>query len=214
MNILIGVVGKPRTGKDSVSDFLVDNHGFHKYTFANYLKWLCIEYFGYTKEEMWGEKTEESRRFLHQLGKLLTDMDPNFFVKRIIEQIRRDYANSVETGEEYRAVVSDVRTDAELNLFDRSSSTFLIPDKIMDSGVSLTNAFDKILVAKVERDIETVLKEEPGLENNIGHDIEALTDNHDNWDYYLQNNSTVEDLETSVKLMVSELTEESTHDLD
>jgi len=212
MNILVGVVGKPRAGKDSLADFLEKEHGFYHYAFADHLKWLMNKYFDIPAELLWGAKTQETRELLHNLGRLLTDLNPDILINSVTGKIKRDYTKAVKEGKEYRGVISDVRSERELKLFDRQSSTFLIPEAILASGVSLKNAFDKILVVKVERDLETILKEEPGLRKNINNPIETLTDTHSEWDYFIENNSSLDNLRQSVSLMVSELTGESLHD--
>ena len=205
MNILLGISGKPRSGKDSIANYLKEEHGFNTYSFADYLKWMCVEYFDYSKEDLWGPKTEESRKFLQALGKLLTDMDSDIFVNKTVDQIRRDYKESETQNKPFRAIIADVRREDEAVLFDRTGSSFLVYDSIMNSGVSLKNAFDKMMLIKVERPIEDILKEEPGLAKNIEHAIEQFPDTHTNWDYLISNSSDVPHLLASVDRMINEL---------
>jgi len=212
MNMLIGIAGKPRNGKDSIAKRLVEKHGFRHYSFADYLKWVSMEYFGFDKEVLWGPKTKESRLFLQQLGKYLTDLDSDILIKKVIEKIKLDYKKSVEENTEFRAVISDVRREEETSLFKRESTAFLVYDDIMNSGVSLKNAFDKLLLLKVERSLGLVLKEEPGIEECMNHPIEQLTNLYDDWDYLISNDKSIEDLNASVDRLVSELEEGSYND--
>ena len=55
---LIGIIGKKRTGKDTIGDYLVNNNGFIKYSFANPLKYGAMEIFGFTKEQVFGDSKD------------------------------------------------------------------------------------------------------------------------------------------------------------
>jgi len=213
MNILLGLSGKPRSGKDSVAKYIVDNYGFKQYAIADRIKWIAGEYFGFTHEELWENKTKESRRFLQQLGKFVEDfVSPTFFIDEVIESIKKDIAESFLNETPCRIVVSDVRRFEEVSIFDRSSTAFLIPGEKKKKKISLTNAFDKILVAKIQRSDENILKEEPGLEENMKHSVEQLPNTYTDWDYFIQNNSTKEDLHRAIDTMMFELLGEAYHD--
>jgi len=214
MNILIGVAGKPRSGKDSIGVHLEEHHGFFRYAFADYLKWIAVEYFGFSKEELWGEKTEESRKFLQELGRFCTDIDTNFFVSKVVKKIKVDYEKCKRDGIPFSAVITDVRREDELKLFDRNSTFFLTYDEIMNSGISMKNAFDKIVLVKVERPLEIILQEEPGLEENMKHPVEQLTNNYDKWDYLISNNEGMDVLKSHVDRLVLDLKEDSNNDLN
>jgi len=205
MNILLGISGKPRSGKDTIANYLKEEHGFYKYSFADYLKWLCVEYFGYSKEDLWDKKTDESRKFLQNLGKLLTDLDTNIFINKTVANIRQDYKKCEAENKPFKAIITDVRREDEALLFDRTGSSFLVYDSVMNSGVSMKNAFDKLLLTKVERPIEDILLEEPGLAENISHAIEQFPDTHTNWDYLISNSGDLVNLLSAVDRMVNEL---------
>ena len=212
MNVLVGISGSPRSGKDTVADYLVEQHGFHRYALADHLKWLCVEYFGVSREVLWGPKTKESRRLLQELGRLLTDLDTNFFVDKVVEKIKADMERSRDEGLPFRAVISDIRRENELELFDRAGTKFLIPEEILESGVSLKNAFDSIFVVKVDRDISKLLEEEPGLADNINHPVEQLVHTYDKWDYLIPNNGTLDDLYVQVQQMMADVLGEVAND--
>lgn len=212
MNYLIGVAGEPRSGKDSIAAHLEEEHGFFRYAFADYLKWLMVKYFGFTKDECWDNKTDKSRKFMHNLGEFCTDLDPNFFITKVVDKMKEDYQLCVDKGVDYNAVISDVRKDIEVVLFDRNSTAFLVYDEIMNSGISMKNAFGKIVLVKVERPIEEILKDEPGLEENMKNKIEQLPNTYKNWDYLISNNKDKEYLRTQVDRLVFDIKEETSHD--
>lgn len=53
-DMIIGLCGIAGSGKDTVADFLVKNHGFVKVALADPLKRICKEVFGFTDEQLWG----------------------------------------------------------------------------------------------------------------------------------------------------------------
>lgn len=54
MNI-IGITGAAGSGKDTVADILVKNHGFVRVALADPMKRFCKGIFGFTDEQLWGE---------------------------------------------------------------------------------------------------------------------------------------------------------------
>jgi len=52
--MIIGLCGVAGSGKDTVADFLVKNHGFVKVAFADPLKRICKDVFDFSDEQLWG----------------------------------------------------------------------------------------------------------------------------------------------------------------
>ena len=57
--MIIGILGKKRSGKDTTGDYLVKNNGFTKYSFANPIKRGAMELFGFTEEQVFGDSKDE-----------------------------------------------------------------------------------------------------------------------------------------------------------
>jgi hypothetical protein len=53
--MLIGIIGKKRSGKDTSGDYLVQNKNFTKYSFANPIKRGAMELFGFTEDQVFGD---------------------------------------------------------------------------------------------------------------------------------------------------------------
>ena len=53
--MLIGIIGKKRSGKDTSGDYLVSNKNFTKYSFANPIKRGAMELFGFSEEQVFGD---------------------------------------------------------------------------------------------------------------------------------------------------------------
>ncbi len=82
---LIGVVGKKRSGKDTIADYLIKNNGYQRYSFADPIKRGIMEMFGFTEVQMWGSTEDKEtvdqrwgispRRMLQIVGTELFQFD-------------------------------------------------------------------------------------------------------------------------------------------
>lgn len=52
--IILGISGKACVGKDTAADHLVKNYGFVKIAFADVMKRICMDTFGFTEQQLWG----------------------------------------------------------------------------------------------------------------------------------------------------------------
>lgn len=52
--IILGISGKACVGKDTAADWLVGKYGFVKIAFADVIKRICMDTFGFTEEQLWG----------------------------------------------------------------------------------------------------------------------------------------------------------------
>jgi hypothetical protein len=52
--VIIGLSGGAGTGKDTVANILVEQHGFYKIAFADEIKRICQKLFQFTDEQLWG----------------------------------------------------------------------------------------------------------------------------------------------------------------
>ena len=98
----ICIIGKARSGKDTCADWLVKNHGFKKFSFANGLKEICAKLF---PEHFEGGKP---RKLLQRVGQLLKKVDKCVWINYCFRQIKEN------TTHEDNVVISDLRTKEEL----------------------------------------------------------------------------------------------------
>ena len=49
--MIIGIIGKKGSGKDTIADYLVKNHGFIKFAFADKVKEVCKAMFNMTDKD-------------------------------------------------------------------------------------------------------------------------------------------------------------------
>jgi len=106
--MIIGLSGKARTGKSTVSKYLQDKFNFTEYAFADELKFYAEKYGNFTKEELYGNKTPECRRMLQAIGSVLREeVDKDYWVNKLRPTLL--YATS-------NIVISDVRMLNEADL--------------------------------------------------------------------------------------------------
>lgn len=58
--MIVGLAGLAGSGKDTVADFLVKNHGFTKVAFADPLKRICRDVYDFSKEQLWGPSSKRN----------------------------------------------------------------------------------------------------------------------------------------------------------
>lgn len=169
--MIIGIIGKKGSGKDTMADYLVKQYEFKQFTYAEPLKKICQELFSLTDEqvncphlkevidERWGKTPRE---ILQQIG---TDLfrkhyDENIWVNILKEKIKLD----VKTK---NIVVSDIRHQNELD--------------------NITQ-FENCVVFHIER---------PSLQNTDTHSTENNVFHYSNI-ITIKNDSTIEHFYTKI----------------
>ncbi len=115
---IVLLTGWSESGKDTVADILVKNHGFTKYAFADPLKDLCSSLYGFPREMAnthegkrtpWtvGYKTKTIRELLIETGSVeRSRFGKDIYAREIITKLKSD-GNS-------KVVISDLRYMTEL----------------------------------------------------------------------------------------------------
>ena len=105
---IFGLIGAPRSGKDSVANYLIETRGFVSLAFADQIK----EEFGISKEEFEAAKIagniEELRKKLWDFSAKIREKDPLHFINNVLEK-----AENLPQS----AVITDIRTKDELEQF-------------------------------------------------------------------------------------------------
>jgi len=136
---IIGLAGKARTGKDTVSLHLVKNYGFKQFSFAEHLKQVA-EVAGWD-----GLKDERGRRLLQNMGDVLREYDSKIFIKQLIGRIKYYEKFCLETGIECRIVISDIRLIQEIEaLKDLNASIWFIHRTVNYNGTVPAHATESL----------------------------------------------------------------------
>lgn len=193
--IVIGVGGAQRAGKDTVAQYLVDNHGFVRIGLADPLKSLaasidpiCEGTLGIRMNELMAsygedyvkENFPEYRRFLINLGQGLRAFDEDFWVDCLLAFI---VAENGETGAE-RFVVPDVRFENEI------------------SGLQHLRSYDS---GAVIESWKVYNREAEAAARATGQVTERLFDDPKVWTRTLENNSTIDALHLQVQAAIFQI---------
>lgn len=176
--MLIGLLGKKRTGKDTIADYLCKNYNFKKLSFAKPLKDVCKILFNFNDEQLYGDKKEEidtnwgttpriimqylgTDIFRNDINKILPNIGNNFWIKCI----RTQYQSLLKTDPLIKVVISDVRFQNELDMIHELDGC----------------------VIKIERQNSKNYFEDL-------HESEKDIDKIKNYDFLIKNDSTFENL--------------------
>lgn len=87
------------SGKDSVADYLVDMHGFKKYSLSEGIYDIAYNIFGIPKG------VKPPRKLLHHIGESLRQYETTLWIRLVLEKIEKDGHDKV--------VITDVRKGLE-----------------------------------------------------------------------------------------------------
>lgn len=146
---LIGMVGIPRSGKDTVAKFLEENYGFKRMAFADKIK----EEFGLDhlrfKELKKSGQDAVVRKELWQFSAKKKKSDPLYFIKKVMKDF--------EDGEK-SVVITDIRTYDEWNAVEAvdGAKIFMITrgnwgDQFVDGRLAETDFLKTFLWDKLGR---------------------------------------------------------------
>ena len=135
--MIIGIFGKKGHGKDTIADYLVDNHNFYKLTYAEPIKKICKEIFLLSDEQLINHTLKEeidprwnkSPRHIMQL--IGTDLFRKTFSEDIWVNILGEKAKKLLV-EGKNIVISDIRHTNELEHLFTLSDNILIFNVIRD----------------------------------------------------------------------------------
>ena len=137
-NKIIGVVGFIGSGKNTVGDYLVDNHTFVKMSFAHTLKNAISEIFGWPRNLLEGDTTE-SRNWRESVdkfwsNKLKKDITPRWVLQYFGTEVMRNTFNdniwiwSLErqlSQHNQNCVITDVRFQNEISMIYNLGGTII-----------------------------------------------------------------------------------------
>lgn len=119
---IIGIVGKKRSGKDTVADYLVQNYGYIKLSFASPLKEIIKTLFDFDDEQINGNEKEiiddywniTPRRAMEYIGtnvfrKNISELIPNIGENFWSDILYNKCKKISEKNNDVKIVISDVR---------------------------------------------------------------------------------------------------------
>lgn len=107
----IGLIGKMRSGKDTVGEWLIDGYDFKKYAFADGIGEIIDKYFPTAREQ------GKPRYHYQYIGQAMRVLDANVWVNYLLKTIEKeDY---------HRIVITDVRQENEVRSLKENGFTLI-----------------------------------------------------------------------------------------
>ncbi len=178
MVMKIALVGKMRSGKDSVAKFFIDNANAKQIAFGDEIKKVAREYFPEIVAK------GKPRKLYQVIGQIFRSFDPDIWVKGLDKNMRIAYVKGARNF-----VVTDVRQLNEYEYLKREGFT-----------VIKVEADDELRKERIAKSGDTF---EPA---DFYHETET-TVNDIPYDYLITNNTTLEDLNEQIQFIYDELKE-------
>lgn len=139
--MIIAVIGKKRSGKDTFADYLVNNYGFKKYGFGNPVKEICKLMFDFSQEQIDTDLKEEKdirwnitpretfqiigtefgRNFINQKLPNLNCYNEQFWIRKF----ELWYYKQIKLNPNIKIVISDVRFLNEFECLKKLNAVFV-----------------------------------------------------------------------------------------
>lgn len=177
--MIIGILGYKRHGKDTIADYLVNNHNFTKYSLATPLKEALQVLFNFTDNQlngdekemidpMWGVSPRQTMQYVgtelfrNNISNLLPNVGLDFWLKCL--------ENKIKKSGNQKIVIADIRFENEATFIKKMGG----------------------VIWKVQRNII----------NNDTHESESNID-HISYDYLIENKSSIENLYNNIELAIN-----------
>lgn len=200
--VVILVSGKAGSGKSTVAEMLAKklqnepSLRIFPYGFADPIKYLAKSYFGWD-----GEKDERGRRLLQQIGFVGREYDEDIWVKHFLQQLDKR-AGLLPF---HVAIISDWRFPNELNFLERNPLLDTISIRVFGrGGLSGEGASDVSENSLIEVGEEVLLY--PLDYNDYAEEFDA--ESGFIYDYQINNECTVEELEKKVETVLTSISEQ------
>ena len=183
--VLIGLLGKKRAGKDTLADYLVQNHQYTKISIADPLKQVCKILFGFTTDQLYGNSKEvvddywnitprEAYQFIgtdifrNSIEPLIPNIKDTFWLKCFYRKFKN------ENLENENIVIADLRFQNEVDLIHELGGVVY---KIVrpnleysdnhesEKGIDDINNFNDIIIN--DKDLQYFIKSFENKLNNI-----------------------------------------------
>ncbi len=177
--MIISLLGKSKSGKDTSADYLVNNYGFIKKSFSDPLKKACQSLFLFSDEQLYGTQEEKETP------------DPRWFncsartaLKFVGTDLLRDNLNRIMPGLENDIFIHHFKIWFEEIKKNNPSVKIVIADNRFQNETDFIKSLGGIVVKLVRNNITS----------NDSHQSESELDTIQNYDYLISNNQSKEKL--------------------
>lgn len=174
--MIIGILGKKGSGKDTSADYIVEKYSYHKYSFAKPLKEICRILFGFTDEQLYGDKKEV--------------IDPYW---KITPRVALQYIGTDLFRNQLKNIMPHINDDIWVNVFEANHND----NNVVIADCRFQNEVDKI--KKMNGIIIKLIRDTHSIDSHSSENIDNVTD----FDYIIHNNGSIQDLYNEIdKIMI------------
>ena len=197
--MLIGIVGLIGSGKDTVAERLVEKHGFIKDSFAKSLKDAVSSMFNWDRKMLEGN-TKESREWREQPDKFWSEKMGKEVTPRLILQ---QFGTEVMRGQMY----DGIWVDSVIGRYKGENT--VISDTRFINEIKTIKAHGGIVVLVKREEIPT--REEMQKQGAHQSEWDWMGSN---FDYIIENNSSIEGLNANVDQIIHQLQDRQSSNLN
>lgn len=205
--MIIGLVGKKRSGKDTVADHLVRRHDFIKYSLADPMKKAVQEIFLLSDEQLWGDRKESldarynttARKILQVFGTELFQYDIYKHIPEMKKKVppRKLWINRFKLWYRWKQNSTPIHSLNALNEFTVGAELdidVVISDVRFPHEVEEIKKLDGIII-RIYNELCKDLDKHPSETemNDIKHD------------FMLFNNNAIKDLYKSIDKLIGDI---------
>lgn len=169
--MLIGLTSKARSGKTTMANRLTSQHNFVEISFAKPLKEMASRYFNIPYEELYGNKTEFSRRVLQGLGHCIREeVKSSFWLDKAFESIKPSqhtvisdvrYLNEAKAIKKKGGILIKIeRENCPSIEYGTSHSSEMEQEQFVPDIVLFNNASEKLFISLIDKMVKEVKEDE------------------------------------------------------
>lgn len=127
--MLIGVLGRKGSGKDTIADYIINKFHYEKMVIAEPLKNACKELFNFSNEQLYGDLKEvvdtqwgvSPRKVLQWFGtdiirNRINELNPDIGNNFWVTLLKIKFLQKTNTDKNLKIIVSDVRFQNEIDM--------------------------------------------------------------------------------------------------
>ncbi len=206
------------TGKDTVADILVNDHGFVKVSLADPIKRAAMDWWHFNEQQMWGPtemRNAPDKRYIVGFDNTQRDEEDSGEMKRIyltprhaLQMVGTEVGRLVDKRVWVRRCLDDARRLGEggyaygraLGCYRKASAK---PKHVVIPDVRFKNELEDIKraggnVILVVRPVLELSAQQKDMQHQSENDLNHLGVNDVFWDHVLHNDGTLEDLSLTV----------------
>lgn len=207
--MIIVVSGQSGAGKDTIADFLVQDYGFIKISFADPLKRFCMEVFDWTPEQLWGpseNRNKADERYTRSSGE---NLSPRWALQKLGADWGREcwpevWANYViKTYDKLNSGAFEY--DPKIGVYPSVNDKRLKPKtrNIVIADCRYKNEMELLKERGVFIRVKRPVSYLGELESNHSSEKEQKEISDDEFDIVINNDGTIDDLYANVKNFLS-----------